>query len=161
MAASLVTFVLVGTELFGYTNQLSNAKAKYAKQHYSEAFAEISGMKIKEADLPIYEKYHVMAMVSTELEAYETLMNAEFYDMALDCLIRTIGRAEKYRLDAQMYGCIQELNTLESEAEAILSRTFGISKERALELYASKTKEDYSYAIKGILKNLGMEKVSE
>lgn len=161
MAASLVTLILMGTNLLGYANQMNSAGKQYAKQNYSKAFAEISGMKIKEEDMALYEKYHVMAMVSSELEAYKTLMNAEFYDMALDCLIRTIGRAEKYRPEAEAYGCIQELNTLEAEAEAILGQMFGVTKERALELYASKTKEDYSYAIKRILKDLGMEKVSE
>ena len=161
MAASMVALILMGTNLLGYANQMNHAKQQYAKQNYSVAFAEISGMQIKEEDLALYEKYHVMAMVSTELEAYETLMDAEIYDMALDCLIRTIGRAKKYRADAEFYGCVQELDTLENEAEAILGQVFGVSKERALVLYASKTKEEYSYAIKDILKELGMEKVSK
>lgn len=161
MAVSIVALILIGTNLLGYANQMNSAKNQYAKQNYSAAFAEISGMSMKEEDLELYEKYHVMAMVSAELEAYKTLMDAEFYDMALDSLIRTIGRAEKYRADAEVYGCIQELNALETEAEAILEQMFGVSKERALELYASKTKEDYSYAIKRILKDLGMEKVSK
>ena len=161
MAASIVALILMGTNLLGYANQMNAAKNQYAKQNYSAAFAEVSGMEIKEDDMALYEKYHVMAMVSTELEAYETFMNAGIYDMALDCLIRTIGRAEKYRTDAEAYGCVQELNTLEADAMAILEQMFGISKERAIELYASKTKEEYSYAVKRIIKELGLEKVSE
>ncbi len=161
MAGSLVALVLMGSNLLGYSNQMNNAKNLYAKQNYSEAFAEISGIEVKEEDLELYEKYHIMAMVSAELEAYESLMNAGYYDMALDCLIRTIGRAEKYRVDAEIYGCVSEMDSLAQEAEAVLGQMFGVSREKALELYASKTKEDYSYAIKRIIKELGLEKVSE
>jgi len=158
MVASFVALVVLGADLLGYSNQLTNAKNQYAKKNYSQAFAEISGIEIKEDDFALYEKYHVMAMVAVELDAYESLMSKEFYDMALDCLVRTVGRAEKYRADAEVYGCIQELNELELKAETILSETFGVSKEEALEFYAYRSKEDYSIAIKNVIKELGLER---
>jgi len=161
MVASLVALVLLGADLLGYSNQLNNAKNQYAKKNYSEAFAEISGMEIKEDDMALYNKYHVMAMVSVELEAYESLMSQQFYDMALDCLVRTVGRAEKYRADAENYGCIQELNELELKAETILSETFGVSKEEALEFYSYRSKREYSTALAEVIKELGLEKVTE
>lgn len=161
MVASFVALVILGADLLGYSNQLNNAKNQYAKKNYSEAFAEISGMEIKEDDMELYNKYHVMAMVSVELEAYESLMSREFYDMALDCLVRTIGRAEKYRADAETYGCIQELNELELKAETILGETFGVSKEQALEFYSYRSKKEYSTALAKVLKELGLEKVTE
>lgn len=157
MVASFVALVILGADLLGYSNQLTNAKNQYAKKNYSEAFAEISGMEIKEDDLALYQKYHVMAMVSVELEAYESLMSKGFYEMALDCLVRTVGRAEKYRADAELYGCIQELNELESKAETILNETFGVSREEALEFYAYREKKDYSIAIRNVIKELGLE----
>lgn len=161
MVASLVALILLGADLLGYANQMSNAKNQYAKKNYSEAFAEISGMEIKDDDMVLYHKYHVMAMVSVELEAYESLMSQKFYDMALDCLVRTIGRAEKYRADAESYGCIQELNELELKAETILSETFGVSKEEALEFYSYRNKKEYSTALAKVIKGLGLEKVTE
>ena len=161
MVASFVALVILGADLLGYSNQLNNAKNQYAKKNYSEAFAEISGMEIKEEDMALYNKYHVMAMVSVELEAYESLMSQEFYDMALDCLVRTVGRAEKYRADAENYGCIQELNELELKTETILSETFGVSREEALEFYSYRNKKDYSIALAKVLKELGLEKVTE
>lgn len=161
MVASFVALVILGADLLGYSNQLNNAKNQYAKKNYSEAFAEVSGMEIKEEDMALYNKYHVMAMVSVELEAYESLMSQEFYDMALDCLVRTVGRAEKYRADAENYGCIQELNELELKAETILSETFGVSREEALEFYSYRNKKDYSTALAKVLKELGLEKVTE
>ncbi len=161
MVASLVALILLGADLLGYANQLNNAKNQYAKKNYSEAFAEISGMEMKEEDMVLYNKYHVMAMVSAELEAYEILMSQHFYDMALDCLVRTVGRAEKYRTDAETYGCIQELNELELKAETILSETFDVSREEALEFYSYRNKKQYSIALAKVIKELDLEKVTE
>ena len=161
MVASLLALILIGADLLGYSNQMNNAKAQYAKKNYSEAFAEISGIEIKEEDVEIYNKYHVMAMVSTELEAYESLMSKGFYDMALDCLVRTIGRAEKYSVDAELYGCSNEMHELEQRAETILDETFGLSREDALEFYAYRSKKEYSIALAKVIKELDLEKVTE
>lgn len=161
MIASLVALVILGANLLGYSNQLTNAKNEYAKKNYSEAFAEISGMEIKAEDMELYHKYHVMAMVSVELEAYESLMTQEFYDMALDCLVRTIGRADKYRADAETYGCIQELNELELEAETKLKETFDVSREEALGFYACRSKKEYATALAKVLRKIGLEKTVE
>jgi len=161
MVGSLLALIILGADLLGYSNQMTNAKNQYAKKNYSEAFAEISGMEVKEEDMGLYNKYHVMAMVSAELEAYESLMSREFYDMALDCLVRTVGRAEKYRVDAENYGCVTELNELEQKAEKILNETFDLSKEEALEFYAYRSKKEYSTAIAKVIKELGLEKVIE
>ena len=161
MVGSFIALVVMGADLLGYSNQMENAKNQYAKKNYSEAFAEIAGMEIKEEDSLLYNKYHVMAMVSAELEAYESLMSQEFYDMALDCLVRTVGRAEKYREDAETYGCIQELNGLEAKAEEILKETFDLSKEDALEIYAYRSKKEYSTAILKVIKEHGLEKVTK
>ena len=88
-------------------------------------------------------------------------MKGEFYDMALDSLIRALGRADKYREDAQTYGCIKELNALELKAETILKETFNLTREEALELYNYRDRRDYSRALNELLKELGMEKVTE
>lgn len=161
MVASLLALILMGADLLGYANQMENAKNQYAKKNYSAAFAEISGMEVEEEDMAVYEKYQVMATVSAELEAYESLMNHEFYEMALDCLVRTIGRAEKYQADAERYGCAKELNELEAEAETVLKDTFDLSREEALEFYGLRSKKEYSVALKKVIKELGLEKVTE
>lgn len=161
MVASFVALILIGTDLVGYNNSLNNAKNAFAKKNYTEAYSYVSAVEMKEKDLPLYEKYQTMALVAVELDAYETLMEGEFYDMALDSLIRGLGRAEKYREDAQTYGCIKELNALELKAETILNETFNLTREEALELYHYRDRRDYSEALNKLLKELGMEKVTE
>lgn len=161
LVASIVVLILTGTNLFGYSAQLKNAKNAYAKKNYSEAFSCVSGLEIKEKDKEIYNKYHIMALVGAEYEAYESLADAELYDLALDCLVRTIGRFEKYKADAERYGCLNELNALVAEAENRLNETFGVSRERALEIYAYRNREVYSEALRDIIKELELIKVKE
>lgn len=156
MAASFVALILIGTELSGYSNALENAKNAYAKQNYTEAYTYVSGLEIKEEDAALYEKYQTMAVAAGELEAYEALMNGEFYDMALDCLIRTVGRCEKYKEEAQNYGCVNELNALRTEAEAKLSEHFSLNSEQALALYNYRDRSDYSKALNEILKEFSL-----
>ena len=102
-----------------------------------------------------------MALVSSEYEAYETFMQAEFYDMALDCLVRTIGRYEKYKADAELYGCLEELNALALKAEEVLVTTFHITREDAVAYYNYQYRQDYSIQLQKVIKAAGLEKVTE
>ena len=161
LVASVVALIMVGTNLFGYANHLKDAKHAYSKKHYSETFSYVSGLEMKKKDEEIYHKYQVMALVSSELEAYESFMDAKFYDLALDCLVRTVGRYEKYSEDAEIYGCIDELNALELEAETILGETFGVTKQEALDFYSYKSRKEYSAALLNVIEEAGMIKVTE
>ena len=161
LVASVVALIMVGTNLFGYANHLKDAKNAYSKKHYSEAFSYVSGLEMKKKDEEIYHKYQVMALVSSELEAYESFMDAKLYDLALDCLVRTVGRYEKYSEDAEIYGCIDELNALELEAETILGETFGVTKQEALDFYSYKSRKEYSAALLNVIEEAGMIKVTE
>ena len=161
MVASFVVLIILGTNLLGYSNALTNAKNAFTKKNYAEAYSYVSGMEIKEKDIPLYEKYQTVALISSEYDAYKHLMAAEMYDMAFDSLIRMVGRCDKFREDAMNYGCINELNALEADAESILNETFKMSKEEAIELYNYRDRRDYTNALNAILKKLGMEKVIE
>ena len=161
LVASVVALIMVGTNLFGYANHLKDAKNAYSKKHYSEAFSYVSGLEMKKKDEEIYHKYQVMALVSSELEAYESFMDAKFYDLALDCLVRTVGRYEKYSEDAEIYGCIDELNALELEADTSLSETFGVTKQEALDFDSYKSRKEYSAALLNVIEEAGMIKVTE
>ena len=94
MAASFLALVLVGTNLFGYTLSFNNAKQAYELGDYQAAFADVSGLTVKEADQETYQKYSIMANAAGEYQAYQTFMENGIYDMALDSLIRAVGRCD-------------------------------------------------------------------
>lgn len=156
MAASFLVLVLLGTNLFGYTNSMNTAKRNYDMGNYEQALQEVFGMEIKEEDFDTYQKFWLMANASSQYTAYQSFMEAGIYDMALDSLIRAIGKCEKYRPDAEVYGCVGELDKVENQAIGALS-SFGISKEQALELSGYGDRTAYSVEIYNILTKAGLE----
>lgn len=160
MAGSFLALVLIATNLLGYSNSFVEAESAYNEGNYELAYQQVSGMEIKDTDLEIYEKYRIMALISGEYSAYENLMEGELYDMALDALVRTVGRCEKYRGDAESYGCAGNVESMKAKAVAALAG-FGIGEEEALALYGIEDRSEYSRGIYGILKTAGLEKVAE
>jgi hypothetical protein len=157
MAISFLVLVILGTDLFGYSYQISEAESAYQSGDYESAYQSIYGVEVKEADSALYEKTLLMANVSGEFSAYQTFLENQMYDMALDCLIRTIGRCEKYRSQAEEYGCLSELEQLEEDAKGALA-AFGISADEACSVYEiAEDREEYSIRIYSILKDAGYE----
>ena len=161
MAASILVLVLAGTHLLGYSNSFADADQAFAEGRYSDAFLAVAGEKVKEKDTDTYEKYRITAMVSAEYEAYESMMDAEVYDMALDSLIRTVQRYDRYLQDAETYGCRGEFDKIESAAETALQQDFGLTAEDARTMYALSNKETYSREIYKVLEKAGLSEVTE
>lgn len=143
MVASFLTLVIVGTNLFGYSNSMSEAEHNYELGNYELAYREVSGLVLKETDIETCEKYRVMATVAGEFSAYQSFMESNLYDMALDSLIRTVGRCQKYQAEAELYGCAQEMTRLREQTTGALA-SFGLTEEQALELYAIEGRDEYS-----------------
>lgn len=160
MAGSFFALILVATNLVGYSNSFAEAENAYNEGNYELAYQQVSGMEIKETDLEAYEKYRIMAMISGEYRAYESLMQGGFYDMALDALVRTIGRCDKYYPDAETYGCAGNVENIRASAVGALA-DFGIGEEQALALFNTEERNEYSKEIYSILKTAGLEKVAE
>lgn len=154
MVASFMALVLIGTNLVGYSNSIENAAYEYGLGNYEAALAEVSGMELKEQDSDTYQKYWIMANASGEYRAYQTFLASGIYDMALDSLIRTIGRCEKYQEDAEEYGCAAELSNLRSQAAGALA-SFGLTEEQTLALYVTEERDDYSKEIYALLAAAG------
>ena len=161
MAASILVLVLAGTHLVGYSNSFSDADQAFAEGRYSDAFQAVAGEKVKEKDTDTYEKYRITAMVYAEYEAYESMMDAKVYDMALDSLIRTVQRYDRYLQDAETYECKGEFDKIESAAETALQQKFGLTVEDARTMYALSDKEAYSKEIYKVLEQAGLSEVTE
>lgn len=156
MVASFLALVILGTQFSGYTMNLKEAEEQFEFGNYAAAYQRVSGLEIKEKDSDTYEKYRVMGIVTGEYDSYQTFMEAAIYDMALDSLVRAVGRCEKYMSEAELYGCVNELEKLREQAVGALAG-FGLTEEHALELYAIEEREDYSIQINTILKSAGYQ----
>lgn len=161
MAASILVLVLLMSKLIGYTSSISAAKDAMDNADYIEAYKELSGLELKKADKKLYTKAEAMASVQEQHDAYLTLMSAGEYEMALDALVRGVGRYDAKLATAKKYGLEKQLNVIEAEIEDALDTQFDMTADDARELYSIRKRKDYSMRIQEIIEELNLGQVEE
>lgn len=156
MAASIFVLIMLGSNLINYSNNISSAKDSYNQGNYVDAYTAISGMSVKDKDQEFYKKCAVLAIVQEQYYAYLSLMDSSQYQLALDSLIRGIGRYDKYYEKAQTYGILPELEQVEQQIEQVLDEQFSVTRDQALALYQLRERDEYSMEIQKILNKLGL-----
>ncbi len=159
MAFSILALVLLMMKLSGKNSYIDTAKQAMDNGEYVEAYEQLSGLNLKGNDQKLYKEVSTMAAVQEQYQAYLTLMGADKYDLALDALVRGIGRYDKGLDNAKKYGREGEMNHLKDQLEEALDQQFGMSTDDAPELYKIKDREEYSKEIQKIIQkmNLGQE----
>lgn len=156
-ALSIFALVFIGNTLLSYSNSISTAQTSFDRGAYVASYKELAGLKIRGGDEELYEKAKLLAGVQTELDAYYSMMEVRKFDLALDCLVRGLGRAELHRADAAELGIELQLNTVESELAMQLADQFNVTEAQAAELYAIDKRDDYSLALDAVLYALGLK----
>ena len=159
MAFSILALVLLMMKLSGKNSYIDTAKQAMDNGEYVEAYEQLSGLNLKGNDQKLYKEVSTMAAVQEQYQAYLTLMGADKYDLALDALVRGIGRYDKGLDNAKKYGREGEMNHLKDQLEEALDQQFGMSTDDARKLYKIKDREEYSKEIQKIIQkmNLGQE----
>ena len=156
MAASMVALVLLGVNLIKYNTPISNAKSLQNQGHYAEAFAELSGLEIKEKDMELYNRLAVLSTIDSELNSYNAFTKAEVEDWAFDSLICAAGRCYINEENADVYGCLGQLETLKRTVSNELEQKYGMTYEEAIEMYTIRDRDDYTIALYKKLTELGI-----
>lgn len=160
MVASLFALVLLGVNTIGYSSSISNAKSLKNQGHYAEAFAELDGLEIKEKDLELYDQLAILSTADSELNAYEAFSkNENMVIQAYDSLICAAGRCEINEENADVYGCLGQLEIIKKTVSNELEQKYDTTYEEAIEMY-SKSKHDrdaYSIDVYEKLRSLGYE----
>ncbi len=157
MAASIFLLIMLGGNFVGYSGSVSEAKEKYRGGDYVAAYSAIAGLDIKEKDEELYQQCAIMAMLQEQYDAYVALMDAGQYEMALDALIRGIGRYDKFYERAEKYGILMEYGKIEEQIEQMLNAQFSVTPEEARALYGLRRREEYSIGLRQVLEKLGLE----
>ncbi len=156
MAISLVALVMMGVNISGYSASVSNAKSYYNNGDYSEAYGELLGLEIKEADMMLYNQVATLAAVDSEIKNYEIFSSYERHVDALDSLICAAGRCEVNADNAEVYECVGQMQILKAKVTNLLHNNYGITYEEAIEMYNIKDRDDYTIALYEKLKELGL-----
>ncbi len=161
LAASILVLILLASSGLGYSSSIRAAKNAMDNANYTEAYKELSGLELKKADKKLYAKAKTMAAVQAEHDAYLTLMSAGNYEMALDALVRGVGRYDANLATAKKYGMEKQLNVIKNEIEEALDTQFDLVIEDARNLYAMKDRTEYTQKIHEIVQDLKLGQVEE
>lgn len=156
MAASILALILLGSLNIPYGTDVENAKDYYAAGDYVKAYETLAGSNAKSKDEKLYRRVQMLAGVQSEYQAYESMMELEKYDYALDALVRGLDRYDNYLEEAAEYDTQEELELLKSSITQGLSDSFGVSEEQARELNRIRKRTDYTEALLQILDERGL-----
>lgn len=161
MAFSILLLVLLTIKGTGRTVYIDAAKMAMENGEYVEAYSQLSGLELKKSEESLYEKAKCMALVQEQYDAYVTMMGANKYNLALDALIRGIGRYDSSLDTATKYGLEKELNNIKNQLTDALDNQFGMTEKEAKELYSIKDREEYSIKIEQKIETMNLRQVGE
>lgn len=156
MAASILALILLGVFNIPYGQDVKAAKDYYAAGDYVKAYETLAGSSARDKDEKLYRKTLIMASIQSEYNAYESMMELEDYEFALDALVRGVGRYDNYLEEAAKCGAQEDLELEKNRIVQAMSDTFGVTEEQAMELNGIRKRTDYTRAIHQILDGLGL-----
>lgn len=157
MALSIFALVFIGNQVLSHSNAVLEAERRFDQGDYVGSYEELVGVKLDESEQELYERAKVLGGVQTELNAYYSLMEVRKFDLALDSLVRALGRSDLHMAEAEEWGVTSQMDAIVSETTMQLKDQFNVTADEARELYAIENRDEYSLAIDKILKGLGLK----
>lgn len=158
-AASVMVFILLVTNLYGDDGtSVADATAYYEDGDYVAAFEAMNGGTYEGADAELFEKATILASIQKPYLDYRVLYSTGEYDMALDSLIRAIGRCYNFEEQAKALLITDTVARLRDQFADELLSVFGVDLDEAKEIYDERDREDYSIRIYDIIEALGLAK---
>ncbi len=156
LAASIFVGVIFAGNGLNYNLCMHSANEAYGVGNYVEAYGYLRNTKLKEKDYELVRKVSILASMQELLRSYSTMYEAEEYEMALDVLIRIVGRYSDNMEEATELEIVALISELEAEAETILKEEYGITYEEALALYNMPSRKKYSVELVKLLREVGL-----
>lgn len=156
MSLSVMAFIILSSNLLGYSTSMTEAREAYARQDYIKAYDAVAGLSAKAEDEEFVQRTLLLAKVQNELQSGEALYQSGEYTMSLDSYICALGRCGANYADAAEYNIQKEYDGFREKISAELKEKFGVSQETAEEMYELHDREEYTVRIYRIVKELGM-----
>jgi len=147
IAACLAVIILVGTNTFTYSNNVSSAKKYFSKKQYTKAYQQIAGTKIKKKDKNTYEKIATVMYVNKEYDSFNHFYDMEMYPQSLDSLIRGLKRYDKCKEDASELNVTSDLDYVKSNIVHSLKDSFNLKENDVQYLMSMDSQDKYSKEI--------------
>ncbi|MEG1888050.1 MAG: hypothetical protein RRZ33_02005 [Lachnospiraceae bacterium] len=154
MSVSILGLVLLAGSYSGYALGIADAEKAYHQKDYLEAYTQLAGLKLKEKDKEFFAQTSLLAGIAVEESAFQTAMKIQRYEMALDSLVRGLGRYEKNEADAKTYGVSKPYKKIKLKMQKELKKNFKLSYKDAVELYGIRNRRKYSIEIAKTVRGL-------
>lgn len=152
--AILAVCILFGTNRFSYAESVKNAKSYFAAREYTQAYNEISGVKVKSKDYELYDQINTVMYVYKQVNSYNNYYNLKMYPEALDSLLKGYKRYDRHISTAKTLGIESDLNYVREQISEELNSTFGLSEEEAYTIINIENREAYSEKVVEVAKKI-------
>ena len=105
----------------------------------------------------MFSQLAVLSTVDSEINAYEIFTKAEVEDKAFDSLICAAGRCYINEENADVYGCLGQLEVLKKSVSNELEQKYNTTYEEAIKMYTIRDRDDYTIALYKKLTELGIK----
>ncbi len=155
MSFSVMVFVVLSSNLLGYSTSMTDAKAAYYSYDYVGAYEKLAGLTAKEQDAEFVEQVRLLALIQEKLVNGDGLYRAGQYTMALDSYICALGRYDVNYSQASEYQIAKEYEDLEKQIVIQLQETFDVTADSAREIYGLRDRTEYTCRVYELVKNAG------
>ena len=148
--AAVAVAVIIGTNIYAYSQSIENAQKSFEFKHYNEAYDEIAGLNVKEEDQPFTMKVMVVMYTYKQLNSFNNYYKVGLYPEALDSLLKGLERYDKYSALASVVDVAKDMDAIREEILEKLESVYSLTEEEAMQLVSMKDHAAYTEKVYGI-----------
>ncbi len=150
----IAIFIIVGTNLYTYSLNMSKAKSDFERQRYTDAYNDIYGYKVKTSDMELYDKIMTVMYVNKQLNSFYNYSSLSKQPEALDSLLKGLARYEEVIDKAVSLGIKEDMDSLKSQIIVELEDKYNIKEKEALAIIYTEGKDEYTqHVLNAVAKN--------
>lgn len=138
---ALGVLIVLGSNIFNYSQVIKKAADYYDRQRYRLAYDEVSGVDVKEDDQELKDRIYTVMYVERLYESYENNLALNRPDKALDALLRGLEKHDVHYAEAVELGIAEDIDGCKAKIVTALWDNYGISEEEAYSIIALKGQE--------------------
>lgn len=146
--AAAAAFVIIGTQIYSYSVNITNAQKDFGNQHYTQAYDDIAGIQdIKDEDQTFVMQVITVMITQKQLNSFNNYYAMGQYPQALDSLIKGLKRYDKYAGLASVIEVESDMNYVRGMMVEKLEDVFHLDEQEAKKLAAIEDEEEYTARI--------------
>ncbi len=155
-----LAYVLVSHLYIDFVNKQSAEKAYYAGD-YMECYSLLFGQDRNDNQEMMYHKAELTLQMERMKGNYRRLVMEGKELEALDYLVQCVCRRESFYVQGQEWNSMDVVEETYTGMIALLNANYGLTEERAAEIAALKSDEEYTLALIEVLEQLNSEPEEE